>query len=182
MTTRPCPQAVRAVRQEGRRRPLPDSHVPVGCHQCPRTPSCFMPGLPKGEPLLAMTVPGADLPITGDYDLFAVCPSVGRLRRNWTARWTRRSTARGGRAYREAERPPELFNPRHGDARLHVAGPGQGQRSRRRTPIPGDLTPRIMAAITALVGAMGGRVPPRASRRGAPAGRHLPPAPTTASP
>ena len=27
------------------------------------------------EPMLVMTVPGADKPITGDYDLFAVCPS-----------------------------------------------------------------------------------------------------------
>lgn len=31
----------------------------------------------SAEQLLVMAVPGSDLPITGDYDLFAVCPSWG---------------------------------------------------------------------------------------------------------
>jgi hypothetical protein len=115
-----------------------------------------------GEPLLVMTVPGADLPITGDYDLFAVCPSWGQY----------------GSADRKMD--PTLDNPKQKASNLRtqarayaVPAPHQVASHQRAThqlntvanaftpedPDRGNLTPRIFSAVQALVREMGGRFP-----------------------
>lgn len=114
------------------------------------------------EPMLVMTVPGADLPITGDYDLFAVCPS-----------W-----ASYGGADRKMD--PTLDNPlqnasvkrtqikaQQAPSQDQIASVGRAQQSLARIndaftpedPDRGNLTPRILAVVQALTAAMGGRFP-----------------------
>lgn len=117
----------------------------------------------EAEPMLVMTVPGADLPITGDYDLFAICPSWNDY----------------GRA--DAKMDPTLDNPQQNRSALRtaakagwVARPGAEQAAVNRArqsqatvkaaftpedPDRGNLTPRILAAVNALVAGMGGRFP-----------------------
>lgn len=107
-----------------------------------------------GEPLLVMTVPGAEIPITGDYDLFAICPA-----------WTDYGGA-------DRKMDPTLDDPRiaasnkatraraaQGD---EIAKTSLARLEAARTPEDpdrGNLTPRIRAAITDLVAEMGGAFP-----------------------
>ncbi len=111
----------------------------------------------EAEPMLVMTVPNATLPITGDYDLFAVCPS-------WDAY--------GGQ---DRKMDPTLDNPQQNasarrtaqKARLpggvgHIASESQRKIKAAFTPEDpdrGNLTPRIAGVITALGSAMGGPYP-----------------------
>jgi hypothetical protein len=110
------------------------------------------------EPMLVMTVPGADLPITGDYDLFAICPS-------WKSY---------GRADQKMD--PTLDNPQQNasykrtqariangsDPNTLIAANSKKQIDAAKTPEDpdrGNLTPRILAVVHALVAAMGGKYP-----------------------
>lgn len=109
----------------------------------------------KGEPMLVMTVPSADIPITGDYDLFAICPS-----------WSDYGA-------KDKKKDPTLDDPRQKAsfqrtvAKLNSPNPAvrtMAENSRdaihaARTPEDpdrGNLTPRIKDAIEDLVAAMGG--------------------------
>jgi len=112
----------------------------------------------QGEPLLVMTVPGADLPITGDYDLFATCPSwasYGGMDRKmdptldnpqWKASHARTEakslstdSAVASRANQSLNQIKDAFTP--------------------EDPDRGNLTPRLQSLISDLVGAMGGKFP-----------------------
>lgn len=125
------------------------------------------PGTPENKlflressatPMLAMTVPGAVIPITGDYDLFAVCPS-----------W-----ANYGAMDRKMD--PTLDDPLLKKSMMATAGklasPDAAVASRAAAsqaavkaaftpedPDRGNLTPRLVAVIAALVGDMGGKFP-----------------------
>jgi hypothetical protein len=110
----------------------------------------------SAEPMLVMTVPGADKPITGDYDLFAVCPSWASYGRQ------------------DQKMDPTLDNPQQNASfrrtQARAADPVRGARAQQslanieaaRTPEDpdrGNLTPRILAVIQALQSEMGGRFP-----------------------
>jgi len=110
----------------------------------------------KGEPLLVMTTPGADLPITGDYDLFAICPSwdsYGGLDKKMDPTLdnpqqnasVRRTTAK-------------LFNPAT-SMQAYVSLAKIKNAFTPEDPDRGNLTPRIAACVRALVSAMGGQYP-----------------------
>jgi hypothetical protein len=109
----------------------------------------------KGEPLLVMTVPGADLPITGDYDLFAVCPSwdsYGGLDRKMNPTL---DNPQQNASARRTEAKKSHSNP----AIAALAAESQRLVQSAETPEDpdrGNLTPRISAVIGALVSAMGG--------------------------
>jgi len=110
----------------------------------------------KGEPLLVMTVPGADLPITGDYDLFAICPSwdsYGGLDRKMDP--TLDNPQQNASAKRTAAK---LFNPAT-SMQAYTSIAKVKEAFTPEDPDRGNLTPRILAAIGSLVGAMGGRYP-----------------------
>ena len=107
------------------------------------------------EPLLVMAVPGSDLPITGDYDLFAICPS-----------WADYGA-------RDLKMDPTLDDPRQNRSfkrtQMKAAAPGisaqrsQAQRSLAlinaaktvEDPDRGNLTPRIFQVVCDLNAAMG---------------------------
>jgi hypothetical protein len=130
----------------------------------------------EAEPMLVMTVPGADLPITGDYDLFAVCPSWARYGDTDLQSYLRADGAKY--TGMDQKMDPTLDNPIQ-NASMHrttvkanmVPGPNQGamvDQARQsmglvkkaftpEDPDRGNLTPRILAVVTALKGAMGGR-------------------------
>ena len=108
----------------------------------------------SGEPLLAMTVPGAEKPITGDYDLFAVCPS-------WASY--------GGL---DRKMNPALDDPRikrsndltkkkaaMGDLKAIASLTALNSAETAEDPDRGNLTGRLAAVIPALVNAMGGKFP-----------------------
>jgi hypothetical protein len=112
----------------------------------------------SGEPLLVMTVPSADLPITGDYDLFAVCPSWGSYgakdkkmdptlddaRQNASAKLTAaKATSPNLQVAQQA---------RISLAKIEAAKTPED-------PDRGNLTPRILELIGSLTAAMGGRFP-----------------------
>ena len=106
------------------------------------------------KPLLVMTVPGAEIPITGDYDLFAVCPS-------WAS-------------YGGADRK---MDPTLDDARINASNLRTQERAKAgdkvaiaslarlnaaktpEDPDRGNLTPRLTAVIRDLTLAMGGKFP-----------------------
>lgn len=108
----------------------------------------------EAKPLLVMTVPGADIPITGDYDLFAVCPS-------WAS-------------YGGADRK---MDPTLDDTRINASNLRTQERAKAgdkvaiaslarlnaaktpEDPDRGNLTPRLTAVIRDLTLAMGGRFP-----------------------
>lgn len=112
----------------------------------------------SGEPLLVMTVPAADLPITGDYDLFAVCPSWGSYgaqdkkldptlddaRQNASAKLTAT----------KAKSQNELVAAR---AKASIAKIDAAKTP--EDPDRGNLTPRILDLIGDLTAAMGGHFP-----------------------
>lgn len=135
-----------------------------------------------GEPMLVMTVPGADLPITGDYDLFAVCPSwsgFGSMDRKMdptldnppqNASFNRTKIKAdnwvpGVAAVRQWEHggPLNQWIARETMVtRVNVAQQSLDKINAAVTPEDpdrGNLTPRIAAVISNLVGAMGGRYP-----------------------
>jgi hypothetical protein len=112
----------------------------------------------KGEPMLVMTVPGADIPITGDYDMFAVCPSWANY---------------GGL---DRKMDPTLDNPQYNVSHArtvakasstNLATAARAKQSLAsiegaitpEDPDRGNLTHRLTEVIAALVGAMGGRFP-----------------------
>ena len=110
----------------------------------------------SAEPMLVMTVPGADKPITGDYDLFAVCPS-----------WANYGSM-------DKKMDPTLDNPMQNSSfkRLQskMSDPVLGARAQHSVahikaaftpedPDRGNLTPRLMAVIQALQIEMGGAFP-----------------------
>ena len=105
-------------------------------------------------PLLVMTVPGAKKPITGDYDLFAICPAWT----NYGALDKKMNPALDDK-YIGASNKRTQAKAAAGDrvaiaslARLKAAETGED-------PHRGNLTPRIAAAIASLVAAMGGQFP-----------------------
>jgi hypothetical protein len=105
-----------------------------------------------------MTVPGADLPITGDYDLFAVCPSwdsYGGLDRKMNPTL---DNPQQNASARRTEAKKSHSNP----AIAALAAESQRLVQSAETPEDpdrGNLTPRISAVIGALVSAMGGQFP-----------------------
>jgi hypothetical protein len=115
-----------------------------------------------GEPMLVMTVPGADLPITGDYDLFAVCPSwadfggmdrkmdptLDNPQQNASAR---RTAIKAASVPRENE-VGSVDLARQSLAKINAAFTPED-------PDRGNLTPRLAAVIASLTGVMGGRFP-----------------------
>jgi hypothetical protein len=115
-----------------------------------------------GEPLLVMTVPGADLPITGDYDLFAVCPSWNsygakdkKMDPTLDDKKQNASATRTGIKAQMVPRPNEI-------ARVQQAQQSLNKINAAKTPEDpdrGNLTPRILELITSLKAAMGGDFP-----------------------
>lgn len=110
----------------------------------------------SAEPMLVMTVPGADKPITGDYDLFAVCPS-------WASYGSQ-----------DKKMDPTLDNPQQNASfkrtQSKAADPLLGERAQQslasikaaftaEDPDRGNLTPRILAVIKSLQMEMGGPFP-----------------------
>ena len=112
-------------------------------------------------PMLVMTVPGATLPITGDYDLFAVCPSwdsYGETERKFNAEkkdWEFRSMDR--------KMDPTLDNPKQNASFKRTTNLASRATIKAaftpEDPDRGNLTPRILAVVTALVAEMGGSHP-----------------------
>ncbi|MCY3002876.1 MAG: anthrax toxin-like adenylyl cyclase domain-containing protein [Planctomycetota bacterium] len=106
------------------------------------------------EPLLAMTVPGADKPITGDYDLFAVCPSwanYGSLDRKMNpALDDPRIDSSNKRTIQKAAT---------GDLKAIASLAALNSAETAEDPDRGNLTGRLAALIPALVSEMGGRFP-----------------------
>ena len=110
----------------------------------------------KAEPLLVMTVPGSELPITGDYDLFAVCPSwdsyggmdrkmdptLDNPQQNASVNQTREKT------YNHAT----FFQATASLAKIDAAFTPED-------PDRGNLTPRISAVIYRAGGGHGRRLP-----------------------
>lgn len=108
----------------------------------------------SGEPLLVMTVPGADLPITGDYDLFAICPSwasYGNQDRKMDP------TLDDTRINASNNRTKAAAN--SGNLRAQNSLAQLNAAKTPEDPDRGNLTPRIASAIGSLVAAMGGRFP-----------------------
>jgi hypothetical protein len=108
----------------------------------------------SATPVKVMTVPGADKPLTGDYDLFAICPS-------WNSYGAH-----------DRKMNPALDDPRIAASNLKTqqkaaTGNATAIASLARLnavvaaedPDRGNLTPRISAVIAQLVAAMGGRFP-----------------------
>lgn len=114
----------------------------------------------KAVPIMAMATPGSDLPITGDYDLFAICPS-------WKAYGAM-----------DKKMDPTLDDARTGNSNARTFGrammvtqPGTADAAARNRAITdlqrlknaatpedehrGNLTPRIVAALTDLRAKMG---------------------------
>lgn len=126
-----------------------------------KAPPSVLPGMEAmGEPLMVMTIFGANQPLTGDYDLFAICPS-----------WNDYGT-------QDKKMDPTLDDPRikasndRSKARVNALGPVSSShlmayKSLQRLhaaktledPHRGNLTLRISSAIQSLVQGMGGRYP-----------------------
>jgi hypothetical protein len=110
----------------------------------------------KGEPMLVMTVPGADLPITGDYDLFAVCPSwdsYGGLDRKMDPTLDNpQQNASAKKTANKTYNHATYFQAIESQAKVKAAFTPED-------PDRGNLTPRLAAVIGALVAAMGGKFP-----------------------
>jgi Anthrax toxin LF subunit len=113
----------------------------------------------SGEPLLVMTVPGADLPITGDYDLFAVCPSWGNYgaedKKMDPTLDDQRQNASWNRTAAKAAFSPDIQASQQ--ARISLAKIEAAKTP--EDPDRGNLTPRILELIGSLTAAMGGRFP-----------------------
>lgn len=99
----------------------------------------------EAQPLLVMTVPGADLPITGDYDLFAVCPS-----------WDSYGAL-------DKKMDPTLDNPEQNRSFKRTRNPVSIERINAaftpEDPDRGNLTGRLVQVIRALQLAMVGAYP-----------------------
>jgi toxin LF subunit len=112
----------------------------------------------SGEPMLVMTVPGADLPITGDYDLFAVCPSWGSYgakdkKMDPTLDDKRQNASRNLTAAKAFSPDIQVAQQaRISLAKIEVARTPED-------PDRGNLTPRILELIGSLTAAMGGIFP-----------------------
>jgi hypothetical protein len=109
----------------------------------------------KGEPLLVMTTSG-DLPITGDYDLFAVCPSwdsYGALDKKMDP-----TLDNPQQNLSNKKTTAKLFNPAT-SMQAYTSLATIKMAFTPEDPDRGNLTPRILAVVTALVSAMGGRFP-----------------------
>jgi len=111
------------------------------------------------EPMLVMTVPGADLPITGDYDLFAVCPSwndYGRIDRKMDPTL---DDPKQNASYNRLLAKIDNKSPMNSESAA-VAAISKRKIDAAFTPEDpdrGNLTPRILAVVNALVAAMGGK-------------------------
>jgi len=111
------------------------------------------------EPMLVMTVPGADLPITGDYDLFAVCPSwndYGRIDRKMDPTL---DDPKQNASYNRLLAKIDNKSPSNSESAA-VAAISKRKIDAAFTPEDpdrGNLTPRILAVVNALVAAMGGK-------------------------
>jgi hypothetical protein len=115
------------------------------------------------EPMLVMTVPGADLPITGDYDLFAICPSwasygskdrkmdptLDNPQQNASMDRTRKTASLSPTDRKEAAM---VDRAKQSLATINAAFTPED-------PDRGNVTPRILAAVNALTAAMAGRYP-----------------------
>ena len=112
----------------------------------------------SGEPMLVMTVPGADLPITGDYDLFAVCPawsSYGAKDKKMDP--TLDDTRQNASAKLTAAKAKSTDFQVAQQARISLAKIEAAKTP--EDPDRGNLTPRILELVGALTAAMGGRFP-----------------------
>jgi Anthrax toxin LF subunit len=116
----------------------------------------------ESEPMLAMTVPGSDLPITGDYDLFAVCPSwasYGGTDRKMDP--TLDNPQQNASARRTATKAWNVPRP-HEVAAADLARRSLAKVNAAFTPEDpdrGNLTARLLAVIGALTAAMTGKYP-----------------------
>lgn len=109
----------------------------------------------KGEPLLVMTTSG-DLPITGDYDLFAVCPSwdsYGALDKKMDPTLDNPQQNASNK-----QTTAKLFSP-NTSMQAYASLSTIKAAFTPEDPDRGNLTPRILAVVKALVAAMGGRFP-----------------------
>ena len=109
----------------------------------------------KGEPLLVMTTSG-DLPITGDYDLFAVCPSwdsYGALDKKMDPTL---DNPQQNASFKKTS--AKLFDPAT-SMQAYASVAAIRSAFTPEDPDRGNLTPRISAVVGALVAAMGGRFP-----------------------
>lgn len=133
-------------------------HFPLGMRDSAERQLFLKEG--EAEPLLVLTTPGGDsLPITGDYDMFAVCPSHGQFGRD------------------DMKMDPTLdYKPQNDSFKrtqakaLGPAGHTTTMRAQQslsyikaaRTgedPERGNLTPRIARLIDSLIKEMGGKFP-----------------------
>jgi len=103
-------------------------------------------------------VPGADLPITGDYDLFAVCPawsSYGAKDKKMDP--TLDDTRQNASAKLTAAKAKSPDFQVAQQARISLAKIEAAKTP--EDPDRGNLTPRILELVGALTAAMGGRFP-----------------------
>jgi hypothetical protein len=105
-------------------------------------------------PLMVMTVPGAEKPITGDYDLFAICPSWADYgshdKKMNPALDDKQIQASNARTQQKAAAGDRVAIASL--ARLKAAETAED-------PDRGNLTPRIATVIGRLAAAMGGKFP-----------------------
>ena len=100
-----------------------------------------------GLPMIVMTVPNADKPLTGDYDLFAVCPSWGSF------------------GAKDMKMDPTLDDPfiKASNARTtnitSLETLARINSGNKEDPHMGNITPRIRELVAALKSGMGGRYP-----------------------
>jgi len=112
----------------------------------------------KGEPMMVMTVPGADIPITGDYDLFAICPSWSDYGAKDQKMDPTLDDPRQKASFQRTVAKAQSTDPRikamalNSKSAIHAAKTPED-------PDRGNLTPRIREVVGALVAAMGGRFP-----------------------
>jgi hypothetical protein len=108
-------------------------------------------------PLMVMTVPGSDLPITGDYDLFAVCPSwdgYGAMDRKMDPTLDNRIQ---NASFARTQQKALVNGPAGATARSSLTAIKAA--ATPEDPDRGNLTTRLAAVITALVARMGGKYP-----------------------
>jgi hypothetical protein len=116
----------------------------------------------SAEPLLVMTVPGAELPITGDYDLFAVCPSWGSYGSKDKKMDPTLDDKRQNASVTRTEIKAQMVPRPHEIAIVQRAQQSLAKINAAKTPEDpdrGNLTPRIAELIGSLTAAMGGRFP-----------------------
>lgn len=112
----------------------------------------------EAEPLLVLAVPGSDKPITGDYDLFAVCPSWAdygpKDRKMDPTLDDARQNASFNRTLSKANQP---LTPQNASTVLRAQQSVANINAAKTPEDPdrGNLTPRIFELVVQLNAAMG---------------------------